>query len=91
MRVQPAGPKAQAAAIKAAAVAVENEKEETMRILSQTELRSCTRGELSALLNSIAKQLPGLPANSAALRTAHENLQNIRRTLSAPAPGSGPR
>jgi hypothetical protein len=57
-----------------------------MRILSQTELSRCTRGELSILLNSIASQLPVLPAGSADLRTAHANLQNIRRAL-APRPG----
>ena len=60
-----------------------------MRILSQTELSRCTKGELSALLNSIAMQLPILPSGSAELRTAHANLQAIRRAL-APRP-AGPR
>jgi hypothetical protein len=60
-----------------------------MRILSQSELSHCTRGELSALLNSIAQELPHLPSGSAELRTAHANLQNIRRAL-VPPPG-GPR
>jgi hypothetical protein len=58
-----------------------------MRILSQTELSRCTRGELSTLLNTIAAQLPQLPAGSAELRTAHANLQAIRQAL-APVPGS---
>lgn len=53
-----------------------------MRILSQSELKNCTKGELSALLNSIAQELPTLPSNSTELRTAHTNLQNIRRALS---------
>lgn len=61
-----------------------------MRILSQTELSRCTRGELSILLNTVAAQLPQLPANSPELRTAHANLQNIRRALAAPAPGPRP-
>jgi hypothetical protein len=57
-----------------------------MRILSQSELSHCTKGELSALLNSIAQELPHLPANSPDLRTAHANLQIIRRTMIAPKP-----
>lgn len=61
-----------------------------MRILSQSELKNCTRGELCALLSSIAQQLPILPSGSAELRTAHANLQNIRRALTQPQPGCGP-
>ncbi len=81
-------------AIKAAAVAAGTEKEDQMRVLSQSELARCTSGELSALLNSIAKTLPELPEGSNELRSAHANLQNIRRQLTsalAPKPGFGPR
>ena len=61
-----------------------------MRVLTEGELRRCTRGELSALLNRIACELPGLPEGSPELRRAHINLQNIRRQLSQrnPAPSS---
>ena len=62
-----------------------------MRVLSQTELARCTGGELSALLNRIASQLPDLPEGSKELQDAHANLQNIRRALTQPRPGSGPR
>ena len=79
-------------AIKAAAVAAGKEKEDQMRVLSQTELARCTGGELSALLNRIASQLPDLREGSSELRNAHANLQNIRRALSRPqATGFGPR
>lgn len=53
-----------------------------MRILTQTELSRLTRGELLALLHSIAQTLPDLADGSAGLNAAHCNLQNIRRTLS---------
>lgn len=52
-----------------------------MRVLTQTELSRCTRGELSALLNSIVQTLPALPEGSQELQSAHKNLQNIRRSL----------
>ena len=60
-----------------------------MRVLTQTELARCTRGELSALLNSIATSLPALPEGSRELQSAHANLQNIRRALGNKP--SGPR
>ena len=69
-------------AIKAAAVAAGTEKEDQMRVLSQSELARCTGGELSALLNRIAQALPDLPEGSTDLQNAHKNLQNIRRALS---------
>jgi hypothetical protein len=62
-----------------------------MRVLTQYELSRMTRTELNATLRSIAEQLPRLPAGSAELRTAHTNLQNIRRALTPPQPGIGPR
>lgn len=55
-----------------------------MRVLTQTELARCTGGELSALLNRIASQLPDLPEGSKELQDAHANLQNIRRALKVP-------
>ena len=59
-----------------------------MRVLSQTELARCTGGELSALLNRIASQLPELQEGSNELQNARKNLQNIRRALvSGPAFG----
>ena len=63
---------------------------ETVRVLSQSELLRCVRGELSALLNRIACELPGLPEGSAELRNAHANLQNIRRAVLKPTPGIRP-
>jgi hypothetical protein len=55
-----------------------------MRILSQGELPRCTRAELSALLSTIAAELPSLRESSTALRNAHTKPQNIRRLLSLP-------
>lgn len=62
-----------------------------MRVLTQYKLSRMTRTELNAMLRSIAEQLPRLPAESAELRTAHTNLQNIRWALTLPQPGFGPR
>jgi hypothetical protein len=61
-----------------------------MRVLTQTELNRMSRPELAALLHKIAAMLPDLPEGSQELRSAHANLQNIRRAL-APKPGFGPR
>ncbi len=61
-----------------------------MRVLSQTELSRCTKAELHALLCKIAEMLPELPENSQELRTAHANLQAIRRALARPAPAPRP-
>jgi hypothetical protein len=58
--------------------------EEEMRVMSQTELARCTRGELNTLLRAIASELPRLAENSAELRAAHANLQSIRRLLARP-------
>jgi hypothetical protein len=55
-----------------------------MRVMSQTELARCTRGELNAILRIIASELPRLAENSAELRAAHANLQAIRRLLARP-------
>ncbi|MGH6922845.1 MAG: hypothetical protein ACRED5_03650 [Propylenella sp.] len=62
-----------------------------MRVLSQSELARCTRGELSALLNRIACALPELPDGSNELQNAHKNLQNIRRAIAQAVPGPAPR
>lgn len=61
-----------------------------MRVLSQSELSRMSKGELSALLNRIACELPELKAGSPELNNAHINLQNIRRAVT-PKPGFGPR
>lgn len=58
--------------------------EETMRVMSQTELARCTKAELHMLLRTIASELPRLAENSAELRAAHANLQTIRRLLARP-------
>lgn len=65
--------------------------EETMRVLSQTELSRMTRAELMILLQRISATLPDLAEGSPELRAAHFNLTNIRRALTAPAgPGLRP-
>lgn len=56
--------------------------EDTMRVLTQTELNRLTRGELLALLLKIAQMLPDLADGSDQLRAAHVNLQSIRKALS---------
>jgi hypothetical protein len=50
--------------------AVSRPKEETMRVLSQTELLRCTKPELACLLRRIAAELPGLQEGSVELRNA---------------------
>ena len=70
--------------MKAAMSVAGNEKEETMRVLSQSELARCTKGELSVLLRKIVCELPTVPEGSAELRTAHANLANIRRAMARP-------
>jgi len=65
-------------------------KEETMRVLSQTELNRLSRTELMVLLRKIAGELPNYPADSIELRNAHTTLLNIRRALARPAPGPRP-
>jgi ferredoxin-fold anticodon binding domain-containing protein len=65
-------------------------KEETMRVLSQTELSRLSRTELMALLRRISAELAYLPDGSIALRNAQTNLLNIRRALARPNPGPRP-
>ena len=72
--------------MKAATGAVKT-MEETMRVLTQTELSRMTRTELMALLRRLSAALPDLREGSAELREAHFNLTNIRRVLARP---SGP-
>lgn len=62
--------------------------EETMRVLTQTELSRMTRTELMVLLQRISAQLTDLAENSPELREAQFNLTNIRRALARPP---GPR
>ena len=64
--------------------------EETMRVLTQTELARMTRIELMSLLRRISAALPDLAEGSAELRESHVNLVNIRRVLVRP-PGPAPR
>ncbi len=61
-----------------------------MRVLTQGEIARMTRPELMTMLKRIAEQFPDLKEGSPELRSAHTNLQNIRRAL-APKPGFGPR
>jgi hypothetical protein len=55
--------------------------EETMRVLTITELMRLTRTELCALLTRINNDLPVLPESSAERANAHINLRNIRFVL----------
>jgi hypothetical protein len=59
--------------------------EETMRVLTQTELSRMTKPELMVLLQRICAELPDLAEGSPELREAHFNLTNIRRALARPA------
>ena len=78
------------ASMKAAMGAVKP-MEETMRVVTQTELSRMTRTELMALLQRICAELPDLAEGSPELRAAHFNLTNIRRALVRPAgPGLQP-
>jgi hypothetical protein len=68
--------------------------EETMRVLTITELMRQTRTELCALLTRITNDLPALPEGSVERANAHVNLCNIRVVLArrdlarrGPAPG----
>ena len=69
--MQPA-PKSQADLMKAAMGAVKT-MEETMRVLTQTELSRMTRIELMSLLRRISAALPDLAEGSADLREAHSS------------------
>jgi hypothetical protein len=55
--------------------------EETMRVLTLTDLMRLTRIELCALLTRITNELPELPEGSVERANAHINLGNIRRVL----------
>jgi hypothetical protein len=63
--------------------------EETMRVLTITELMRLTRTELCALLTRITNELPALPEGTVERANAHVNLRNIRSVLARrdPAPG----
>jgi hypothetical protein len=68
--------------------------EETMRVLTITELMRQTRTELCALLTRITNDLPGFPEGSVERANAHVNLRNIRFVLArrdlarrGPSPG----
>jgi hypothetical protein len=55
--------------------------EETMRVLTITELMRLTRRELCDLARRITNELPDLPEGSVELENAHMNLRNIRRVI----------
>jgi hypothetical protein len=55
--------------------------EETMRVLTLTELMRLTRIELCALLARITSELPDFPEGSAERDAAHINLRNIRAVM----------
>jgi hypothetical protein len=55
--------------------------EETMRVLTITELMRLTRTELCALLTRITNDLPDFPEGSDERANAHVNLRNIRFVL----------
>jgi hypothetical protein len=55
--------------------------EDTMRVLTLTELMRLTRIELCALLARITNLLPDFPEGSAEREAAHINLRNIRWVL----------
>jgi hypothetical protein len=55
--------------------------EETMRVLTLTELMRLTRIELCALLTRITNELPDCPEGSPERDNALTNLRNIRFVL----------
>jgi hypothetical protein len=63
--------------------------EETMRVLTITELMRLTRTELCALLTRITNELPDLPEGSVERANAHINLRNIRRLMVRRDPSPG--
>jgi hypothetical protein len=63
--------------------------EETMRVLTITELMRLTRTELCALLTRITNELPALPEGSDERANAHINLRNIRRLIVRRDPSPG--
>jgi hypothetical protein len=65
--------------------------EETMRVLTLTELMRLTRSELCALITRIRNDLPTFPEGSVERANALSNLANACRELSRRnlAPGCG--
>jgi hypothetical protein len=55
--------------------------EETMRVLTLTELLRLTRTELCALITEIASGMADLPEGTPELHNAHANLLKIRWAL----------
>jgi hypothetical protein len=55
--------------------------EETVRVLTITELMRLTRTELCALLTRIMNELPVFPEGSVERANAHITLRNIRFVL----------
>jgi hypothetical protein len=55
--------------------------EETMRVLTQLELKRMTRGQLGELLRQIMNELPDLAEGSVERDDALTNLRNITRIL----------
>jgi hypothetical protein len=63
--------------------------EETMQVLTITELMRLTRTELCAMLTRIANELPKFPEGSVERANAHANIGNIRRALARRDPSPG--
>lgn len=76
--MQPPPPAQRASGIKAAMGAVENLKEEKMRLLTYAELGRYTRNDLAALYNQILHMLPGYPKGTLDYNNAVMNLRHIR-------------
>jgi hypothetical protein len=62
-------------------MSVAGETEETMRVISQSELLRATKLELQVLLREITAILPRLAEGSHELRIAQYNLHNIRLAI----------
>ena len=69
--------------MKTAAVAVEA-KEETMKVLTISELLNLTKIELLELAGSLATQLQELPAGSSEHQDTLKSLENVRAVLARP-------
>jgi hypothetical protein len=63
--------------------------EETMRVLTITELMRLTRTELCALLTRITNELPAFPEGSVERANALTTLRNIRFVLVRRTPSPG--
>jgi hypothetical protein len=64
-----------------AAIGAVKTMEETMRLLTLTELMRLTRIELCALAAQITNALPGYPEGSPEREAAQINLRNVRWAL----------